>query len=140
MFGGAGSIVVVLGKTEEGPYSKSLALHVRRSPLLPYTCLGMLMMFDQFWLLGYEFPATLFLLTPEKFYVVTTAKKGVSMSPKSYYIRLVLIGMLGVGSEASGGAERWQSSGRVFYSGERCGPECEAVCRYCRSYEEARSR
>jgi nucleosome binding factor SPN SPT16 subunit len=30
----------------------------------------------QFWLLGYEFPATLFLITPEKFYVVTTAKKG----------------------------------------------------------------
>jgi nucleosome binding factor SPN SPT16 subunit len=28
-FGGVGSIVVVLGKTEEGPYSKSLALHVR---------------------------------------------------------------------------------------------------------------
>lgn len=28
VFAGAGSIVVVLGKTEEGPYSKSLALHV----------------------------------------------------------------------------------------------------------------
>lgn len=27
-FGGVGSIVVVLGKTEEGPYSKSLTLHV----------------------------------------------------------------------------------------------------------------
>ncbi|KAI5787115.1 FACT complex subunit-domain-containing protein [Geopyxis carbonaria] len=56
VFGGAESIVVVLGKTEDGPYSKSLALH--------------------FWLLGYEFPATLFLITPEKFYVVTTAKKA----------------------------------------------------------------
>jgi nucleosome binding factor SPN SPT16 subunit len=34
----------------------------------------------QFWLLGYEFPATLFLITPEKFYVVTTAKKGMLLS------------------------------------------------------------
>jgi nucleosome binding factor SPN SPT16 subunit len=31
-------------------------------------------------LLGYEFPATLFLITPEKFYVVTTAKKGMLLS------------------------------------------------------------
>lgn len=28
VFGGVGSIVVILGKTEEGPYSKSLSLHV----------------------------------------------------------------------------------------------------------------
>ncbi|KAA8913230.1 FACT complex subunit-domain-containing protein [Sphaerosporella brunnea] len=55
-YSGVGSIVVVMGKTAEGPYSKSLSLH--------------------FWLLGYEFPATLFLITPEKFYVVTTAKKA----------------------------------------------------------------
>lgn len=27
-YGGVGSIVVLMGKTEEGPYSKSLALHV----------------------------------------------------------------------------------------------------------------
>jgi Xaa-Pro aminopeptidase len=30
----------------------------------------------QFWLLGYEFPATLFVFTTEAVYVVTTAKKG----------------------------------------------------------------
>ena len=30
----------------------------------------------QFWLLGYEFPATLMLLTPETVYIVTTKKKG----------------------------------------------------------------
>lgn len=30
----------------------------------------------QFWLLGYEFPATLLVLTTEAMYVVTTAKKG----------------------------------------------------------------
>lgn len=30
----------------------------------------------QFWLLGYEFPATLLLLTPEICYIVTTKKKG----------------------------------------------------------------
>ena len=28
LFGGVGSIVIILGKTVEGPYSKSLALHV----------------------------------------------------------------------------------------------------------------
>jgi hypothetical protein len=28
VFGGVSSIVVILGKTEEGPYSKSLSLHV----------------------------------------------------------------------------------------------------------------
>jgi len=33
----------------------------------------------QFWLLGYEFPATLFLFTMEALYVVTTAKKGESI-------------------------------------------------------------
>lgn len=31
VFGGVGSIVVILGKTEEGPYSKSLSLHVSLS-------------------------------------------------------------------------------------------------------------
>ncbi|CAZ80542.1 unnamed protein product [Tuber melanosporum] len=56
LFGGVGSIVIILGKTVEGPYSKSLALH--------------------FWLLGYEFPTTLFVVTQEKFYVVTTPKKS----------------------------------------------------------------
>ena len=32
---------------------------------------------SQFWLLGYEFPATLLVFTPEVMYVVTTAKKGI---------------------------------------------------------------
>ena len=32
VYAGAGSIVVVMGKTEEGPYSKSLSLHVRPRP------------------------------------------------------------------------------------------------------------
>lgn len=31
---------------------------------------------QQFWLLGYEFPATLLVFTTEMVYVVTTAKKG----------------------------------------------------------------
>ena len=55
-FNNVTSILSVMGKTEEGPYSKSLALH--------------------FWLLGYEFPATLILITQERVWVVTTAKKG----------------------------------------------------------------
>lgn len=61
VFGGVSSIAVILGKTEEGPYSKSLSLH--------------------FWLLGYEFPTTLFLLTQEKFYIVTTPKKAKHLEP-----------------------------------------------------------
>ena len=30
----------------------------------------------QLWLLGYEFPATLFILTPDLLQIVTTKKKG----------------------------------------------------------------
>ncbi|KAF8468318.1 FACT complex subunit-domain-containing protein [Kalaharituber pfeilii] len=60
-FSGVKSILSVMGKTEEGPYSKSLALH--------------------FWLLGYEFPATLILITPDKMYVITTQKKAKLLEP-----------------------------------------------------------
>ena len=34
----------------------------------------------QFWLLGYEFPATLMVFTPAVLYIVTTEKKGKSLS------------------------------------------------------------
>lgn len=37
--------------------------------------------FLQFWLLGYEFPTTLMLFTPETLYILTTQKKGV-LSPR----------------------------------------------------------
>ncbi|KAI5800248.1 FACT complex subunit-domain-containing protein [Peziza echinospora] len=60
-FNNVTSILSVMGKTEEGPYSKSLALH--------------------FWLLGYEFPATLILITQERVWVVTTAKKAKLLEP-----------------------------------------------------------
>ncbi|BDD57948.1 FACT complex subunit spt16 [Monascus purpureus] len=57
MFGGVGSIVVLMGKTDEAnSFQKSNAMH--------------------FWLLGYEFPATLMVFTTEAMYVVTTAKKA----------------------------------------------------------------
>ncbi|PGH29594.1 FACT complex subunit spt16 [[Emmonsia] crescens] len=57
VFGGAGSIVILMGKTEEAnSFQKNNAMH--------------------FWLLGYEFPATLFVFTTEAMYVVTTAKKA----------------------------------------------------------------
>ena len=57
LFGGVSSIVVLMGKAEESSgFSKNNAMH--------------------FWLLGYEFPATLFLFTLDRFFVVTTAKKG----------------------------------------------------------------
>ncbi|KLJ13516.1 FACT complex subunit spt16 [Blastomyces silverae] len=57
VFGGAGSIVILMGRTEEAnSFQKNNAMH--------------------FWLLGYEFPATLFVFTTEAMYVVTTAKKA----------------------------------------------------------------
>ena len=37
----------------------------------------------QFWLLGYEFPATLLVFTTAVLYVVTTEKKGKSAPPLS---------------------------------------------------------
>jgi Xaa-Pro aminopeptidase len=62
-FGGVGSIVILMGKTDEAnTFQKNNAMH--------------------FWLLGYEFPATLLVFTLEAVYVVTTAKKGKSLRPK----------------------------------------------------------
>jgi Xaa-Pro aminopeptidase len=86
LFGNAGSMVILMGKTdEENSFQKNNAMHVCETSSKPYpspievpelrdvvtnrSC-------SQFWLLGYEFPATLFVLTTEAIYVVTTAKKG----------------------------------------------------------------
>ena len=55
VFGDVGSIAVVMGKTDEAAgFHKANAL--------------------QFWLLGYEFPATLFVITLEGMYIITTKK------------------------------------------------------------------
>ncbi|KAF2839097.1 SPT16-domain-containing protein [Patellaria atrata CBS 101060] len=56
LFSGIGSLVIVVGKASDGIYSKSAAF--------------------QLWLLGYEFPATLLILTQENIYIVTTKKKA----------------------------------------------------------------
>lgn len=57
LFGGVSSIVILMGKSDEaGNFHKNGAF--------------------QLWLLGYEFPATLMLLTTEKCVFVTTKKKG----------------------------------------------------------------
>ncbi|KAI9699299.1 MAG: FACT complex subunit spt16 [Candelina mexicana] len=62
LFGGVGSIVILMGKTEEtAAFQKNNAMH--------------------FWLLGYEFPATLFLFTTDMLYIVTTAKKAKHLEP-----------------------------------------------------------
>lgn len=62
VFGGVGSIVILMGKTDEAnSFQKNNAMH--------------------FWLLGYEFPATLLVLTTEVVYVVTTAKKAKHLEP-----------------------------------------------------------
>ncbi|KAK4241309.1 FACT complex subunit-domain-containing protein [Achaetomium macrosporum] len=57
LFGGVSSIVILMGKVDEEPeLHKNNAMH--------------------FWLLGYEFPTTLMLLTPESMYILTTQKKA----------------------------------------------------------------
>lgn len=57
VFGDVGSIVVAMGKSDEAAgFHKANGL--------------------QFWLLGYEFPATLFVFTLEAMYIVTTKKKA----------------------------------------------------------------
>ncbi|EME38930.1 hypothetical protein DOTSEDRAFT_160702 [Dothistroma septosporum NZE10] len=57
VFGDVGSIVVCMGKSDETQgFHKANGL--------------------QFWLLGYEFPATLFVITLEAMYIVTTKKKA----------------------------------------------------------------
>ena len=57
VFGDVGSIAIVMGKSDEAAgFHKANAI--------------------QFWLLGYEFPATLFLFTTEAMYIVTTKKKA----------------------------------------------------------------
>jgi nucleosome binding factor SPN SPT16 subunit len=58
VFGGVGSIVICVGKASEHgtSYQKSAAF--------------------QLWILGYEFPATLIILTQEGITFVTTKKKG----------------------------------------------------------------
>ncbi|KAL5418571.1 hypothetical protein PMIN03_001048 [Paraphaeosphaeria minitans] len=62
LFQGAGSIATVVGKaSESGSYLKPAAF--------------------QLWLLGYEFPATLFIITPELFQIVTTKKKASYLEP-----------------------------------------------------------
>ncbi|EAS37200.2 FACT complex subunit spt16 [Coccidioides immitis RS] len=62
LFGGATSIVILTGKTEDtNSFQKSNAMH--------------------FWLLGYEFPSTLCVFTTEAMYVVTTAAKAKFLEP-----------------------------------------------------------
>ncbi|KAK6415995.1 FACT complex subunit spt16, partial [Oleoguttula sp. CCFEE 5521] len=62
VFGDVGSIAVVMGKTDEAAgFHKANAL--------------------QFWLLGYEFPTTLFLITLECIYILTTKKKAIYLEP-----------------------------------------------------------
>ncbi|KAI1401893.1 SPT16-domain-containing protein [Hypoxylon fuscum] len=57
VFSGVSSILIMMGKVEENPeFQKNNAMH--------------------FWLLGYEFPTTLMLITTDILYVVTTAKKA----------------------------------------------------------------
>ena len=62
VFNGADSIVVITGKAEQDAsiYQKNNTMH--------------------FWLLGYEFPATLMVFTQANVYFVTTEKKGMQRS------------------------------------------------------------
>lgn len=62
LFGGVGSILILMGKNDTTiTFQKNNAIH--------------------FWLLGYEFPATLLLFTTEMLYIVTTVKKAKHLEP-----------------------------------------------------------
>ncbi|KAL9614105.1 MAG: hypothetical protein Q9167_001390 [Letrouitia subvulpina] len=62
LFGGAGSFIILMGKNEDSAtFHKNNAIH--------------------YWLLGYEFPATLMIFTPEALWVVTTTKKAKHLEP-----------------------------------------------------------
>ncbi|MCJ1238148.1 FACT complex subunit spt16 [Varicellaria rhodocarpa] len=64
LFGGVGSMMILLGKIDDistSTFRKNNAMH--------------------FWLLGYEFPATLFVFTTEIIYIVTTVKKAKHLEP-----------------------------------------------------------
>lgn len=57
LFAGASSICIVMGKSDESQgFTKTSAM--------------------QFWLLGYEFPSTVFIITQDSMHIVTTKKKG----------------------------------------------------------------
>ncbi|KAL9116981.1 MAG: hypothetical protein Q9187_006488, partial [Circinaria calcarea] len=64
LFGGVGSIVILMGKVEDpstSTFKKNNAMH--------------------FWLLGYEFPATLLVFTTETLFIITTIKKAKHLEP-----------------------------------------------------------
>lgn len=67
LFAGASSIAIVMGKSDESQgFSKTSAL--------------------QFWLLGYEFPSTVFVITQDSMHIVTTKKKGNNLYTILYHL------------------------------------------------------
>ena len=88
LFGGVGSIVVLMGRNEEVPsFGKSNAMSVLRlTQLCPLTQFRQIAYVSakfpanfrprHHWLLQYEFPATLMVFSLDSLYIVTTAKKG----------------------------------------------------------------
>ncbi|KAF2674877.1 SPT16-domain-containing protein, partial [Microthyrium microscopicum] len=56
IFGGAGSIVIPVGKATDTTYTKTASF--------------------QMWLFGYEFPSVIMALTPEAFHIIATKKKA----------------------------------------------------------------
>lgn len=76
IFQGAGSIATVVGKASDpGSYLKPAAFQVSMRGY-GFRSRSELTTVAQLWLLGYEFPATLFIITPDLFQIVTTKKKG----------------------------------------------------------------
>ena len=129
LFGGASSMVVLMGKNEEvAQLHKSNALHVSamREP-------NKWLVVDklQFWLLGYEFPATLMVFTLDALYVVTTPKKGTQSPLESLILFLALIWCR---SETFGSSEGRQDTDRDPRAGQRCRREREAFPEMYRCY------
>lgn len=82
LFEGVSSLVILMGKvdSEQPEFHKNNSMHVCFPPTnLPP--LQQLTPSAQFWLLGYEFPTTLMLLTLDTLYILTTQKKGARLTP-----------------------------------------------------------
>lgn len=137
LFNGASSILILLGKAEEtSNFQKNNSIHVSMRNGFATSggqIYGLETFADderQFWLLGYEFPSTLFLFTVDGFTVVTTSKKG-TYSMREDHTGMRSLEKLTMSSKASGTTEGWQDSHRDSSSRKGRGGKCESLRQDC---------
>lgn len=98
----------------------------------------------KFWLLGYEFPATLFVFTPDAMYVVTTAKKGVHGPLLLKKMRTSLFAFQGLiyksFSKTFGTSSRWQNTSWDICHIKRSGTKSKSIWEMSWYYQERRCK